>query len=345
MLFPQAEAYALPAIGSDHCPILLSITPPWPKSNKEFKFEAFWLEDPENGELVKKFWNNQRGSGKESAHTIKELAAALSKWSKGRFSNASKQIAFLRGKLTSITNSTERAGSTGASRLIVEQIEKLWRQEETYWRMRSQIDWLKWGDKTTKLFHASTIQRRQRNRISLLKIDDHNWCRNPGELKNHISEFYYSLYDSVDPRNFQTVINVCPSIVGSDMNLPFIAPVTLEEVKNAFFQMGTSKAPSPDVFHGHFYHHHWELLQQDLWTMVRNFFATGTLYPALTRTFISLILKVSNPESISQFRPISLCNFNYKIISKVMANRLKPWLPNIITPEQSAFIWGKTNSG
>lgn len=210
-----------------------------------------------------------------------------------------------------------------------------------YWSMRSRIDWLKWGDKNTKFFHASTIQRRQRNRISMLKTDDQNWCRNPRELKRHILEFYYSLYSSVGPRNFQSIIDICSSLVGEEMNLYLMGLVTLEEVKAAVFQMGASKAPGPDGFHRHFHHHHRELVQQDLWSMVRNFFVTGTFDPALNRTLISLIPKVSNPESISQYRPISLCNFNYKIISKIMANRLKPRLPEIITPEQCAFIGGR----
>lgn len=64
--------------------------------------------------------------------------------------------------------------------------------------------------------------------------------------------------------------------------------------------------------------------------MVHSFFEQGTFDPVLNRTHITFIPKVTNLEEITQFRPISLYNFNYKIIAKVLANRLKPWLSDLI---------------
>ncbi|CAL8992300.1 unnamed protein product, partial [Prunus brigantina] len=61
----------------------------------------------------------------------------------------------------------------------------------------------------------------------------------------------------------------------------------------------------------------------------------------LNLTHIALIPKIPNPESVSQFRPIGLCNFSYKILSKVMANRLQPHMANIISSSQNAFIPGR----
>ena len=72
--------------------------------------------------------------------------------------------------------------------------------------------------------------------------------------------------------------------------------------------------------------------------VVLDFLNDGVMLPDLNHINILLIPKMKNPEKMSKFRPISLCNVMYKVISKVLANRLKQVLPDIISPTQSAFI-------
>ena len=74
---------------------------------------------------------------------------------------------------------------------------------------------------------------------------------------------------------------------------------------------------------------------------VLSYLNSGSILKSINHTFIALIPKVNNPKRVSNFRPISLCNVIYKIISKVIVNRLKPMLNSIISETQSAFIADK----
>ena len=106
-------------------------------------------------------------------------------------------------------------------------------------------------------------------------------------------------------------------------------------------QMGGLKAPGPDGLTAGFFHDHWSSIGHEVCSIVSNFFTTGKLEKEVNSTYIALIPKIANPLKVSDFRPISLCNVFYKIISKTLSNRLKCILPNIISTNQSAFIPGR----
>lgn len=99
-------------------------------------------------------------------------------------------------------------------------------------------------------------------------------------------------------------------------------------------QLCTTKAPRPDDdSNGQFYQSYWKDIQWDVLKEMQRYFSSGQLNPELNRTHISLIPKIPHPEKMEHLHLISLCNFAYKIISKILANQLKPWLPELIAME------------
>jgi len=102
--------------------------------------------------------------------------------------------------------------------------------------------------------------------------------------------------------------------------------------------MNPYKAPGPDGFEASFYQQHWTILKEQLYAAIKDFFGSGKLLKEFNHAFIALIPKVDNPETTSQFRPISLCNTFYKFVAKILVNPLRLLLERIIHPTQSAFV-------
>jgi hypothetical protein len=116
------------------------------------------------------------------------------------------------------------------------------------------------------------------------------------------------------------------------------AGISEKEISDAMFQMRPLKAPGPDGFSAWFYQRHWDIVNKGIVAATQKFFYEGVLPDWVNDTAIVLILKGSNPEELKEFRPISLCNMIYKLISKCIVNRLRGLLDEIISPEQSAFV-------
>lgn len=119
----------------------------------------------------------------------------------------------------------------------------------------------------------------------------------------------------------------------------------LEEVKNAVFEIKSGAAPGPDGFPAIFFKEFWSTVGEDLWMFVAAAVRDGVFDPILSKTLLCLIPKINIPKEIGHFRPISLCNVAYKILTKVLVNRLRPYLSSYIGPFQSAFLPGRSTSG
>jgi hypothetical protein len=156
-----------------------------------------------------------------------------------------------------------------------------------------------------------------------------------------VLEYFTKLFTSEISAPEENVLDDVQRKVTAEMHIGLLAPFTEEEVKKALFNIGDLKAPGPDGLHAIFYKRYWSLIGEELTDEVLKAINSGVVPEGWNNTNIVLIPKVDNPENISQYRPISLCNVLYKVISKVLAARLKVILPEIISPTQSAFVPGR----
>ncbi|GJW41611.1 RNA-directed DNA polymerase, eukaryota, reverse transcriptase zinc-binding domain protein [Tanacetum coccineum] len=117
--------------------------------------------------------------------------------------------------------------------------------------------------------------------------------------------------------------------------------VTLEEIKEAIWDCGSSKAPGPDGFSFTFVKNYWDIIQKDMFDFINSFFVSSEVPHGASSSFFTLIPKVNNPTFIIDFYPISLIGAHYKIIAKILANRLAKVIDKIVRKEQSAFIAGR----
>ena len=98
----------------------------------------------------------------------------------------------------------------------------------------------------------------------------------------------------------------------------------MEEIRANLWALKSLKAPSPDGLHAGFYQHFWMEVKNSICEEIKEVFTHGVVPSYLNETLIALLPKCQNPESLDNYRPISLCNSIYKVVSKIIVARIRP---------------------
>jgi len=143
-------------------------------------------------------------------------------------------------------------------------------------------------------------------------------------------DLYHELFSSKESEKY-IMVDIILKIITEEDNRWLNREVSLEEVKEAVFSLGASKAPGPDGLNGMFYQKSWEIVKWDILGVVNEFFQSGQFPEPINETLIVVIPKIENLETVSQFRPISCTNFIYKIFAKTLVNWIKRVLSRLIS--------------
>ncbi|KAJ3699695.1 hypothetical protein LUZ61_003400 [Rhynchospora tenuis] len=114
-----------------------------------------------------------------------------------------------------------------------------------------------------------------------------------------------------------------------------------DEITSIMFSLNPDRTPGPDGVNVRFIQTNWILLKPLVLQMVNQFFSSGHMPSKLARSNVVLVPKKETPVLVTDYRPISVCNVGYKLISKLLSRRLKPIIPLLVSDTQAAFTLGR----
>ena len=158
------------------------------------------------------------------------------------------------------------------------------------------------------------------------------------EAERFFQDFLSHVPTEIQGISVEEMQKIIPFCCSEGERSQLIKPVTSEEIKEVMFKMPSNKSLGPDGFTSEFFKASWSIIGNDFIVAVQSFFMKGFLPKGLNTTILALIPKKEAAIEIRDYRPISCCNVLYKVISKIIANRLKGTLPQCISPNQSAFV-------
>ncbi|KAJ0495115.1 putative RNA-directed DNA polymerase [Helianthus annuus] len=336
---------ALPRFLSDHSPLVLAIDPidygPIP-----FRVFNSWIDKGSLADVVKSASDSFSFTGNPDLYLAKKLQhlkKAIKAWA---MVTKNKEEELKDSLISDLCNLDEVMESRDLEEddlwIYSECKSKLLELEEGKLKDLKQISRVKWssfGDENSAYFHGMIKNKEARSKLHGLVING-QWCNNPKLVKREAQKFFANRFKE----NWAHRPSLsCPNIkkLSDEEAFGLVEPFSATEIKGAVWDCGGDKAPGPDGFNFRFIKRFWDILGADFVAAANHFHEVGSISRGCSSSFISLIPKTNDPVSLNEFRPINLIGSFSKVISKILANRLKKVLNSVISDSQSAFLKGR----
>ena len=207
--------------------------------------------------------------------------------------------------------------------------------------VRSRARWTEFGEKSSKYFLNLEKRNFVNKSITELKISENKTTKDQKEILKLQMEFYKTLYSK---RTIEQVFDYEPDLSGlptvkADGKTLLNKELEKTEVDEALKSLKNNKSPGPDGFSAEFFKQFWGQLGDFCFLMIKESLDCCELPESLTRGIITCLPKQGKTrDELKNWRPISLLNTTYKLISATLTNRLKRVLPNLIHAEQKGFM-------
>ena len=309
---------------------------------RPFKFQSFWLSDPSLPNVVNQAWQHPR----KLIEAIGVFSRQASLWNKNHFRNIFHKKKRVLARLDGVQRALASQPSiflVALENQLIRELDVVLEQERDLWALKSRINWMILGDRNTSFYHVSALAHRKRNLITAIKNDAGEWLSEEIEVANHIREEFINIYTtSQEAATYDFNYNLqWQTKLSSEEKNSISRLVTEEEIRAALWSLKAFKAPGLDGLHAGFFQRFWLVVGRSISEEVIAVFREKKIPEYMNSTNIVLIPKTQGPESIGSYRPISLCNTVYKIVSKILVGRIRPLLDQLISPCQTAFVPGR----
>ncbi|XP_057443227.1 uncharacterized protein LOC130735144 [Lotus japonicus] len=340
-LFSHAKTFHIAHFASDHLPLLIDTCSRRKNrgaGGRILRFEECWLRDEECPEVLAELWNRGAVDPYDRANSC---LVGLKRWAKSRFGNVPLEIKATKDRIQELQEHVHEDGVIATLKSLEDRLDDLLESEEIWWAQRSRAMWPQQGDKNSKFFHLKASQRKERNWVDSIQDDIGVTHDKEEEIATIMSSFFQNLFTSCEPIGAAETCEVVHNRVSEAMYGLLDDDYTYEEVYEALKQMKPTAAPGPDGLPALFYQKFWPVIGEDIAQLVLEVLNGGMSPERFNHTYLCLIPEVKSPKHTKDFRPISLCNVIFKLITKTVANRVKVVLPSIVGPFQSAFVPGR----
>lgn len=275
------ESNILPSGGSDHWPITMTAAIQGTPRNKPFRFEKFWLTHLDFIQKIEQWWKEPLGTRGTKMYLLqaklKHIKAKIKVWNHEFFGNIFKEKKKLEEKMEHIHEGWIQGNiyqdTMDRKKKLMKDSQLRCQQEETLWKQKSQIQWLKEGEQNTKLFHRSTIDHRGANKILSRKDEQRANVQTHQEISNllitHFSRIAHE--PGIDREEaIEELASSIPKLISEEQNIALSREISSEEVEEAVKEMPNGIAPGPDGFTIEFYKTCWEIVKIEVWEAVED---------------------------------------------------------------------------
>ena len=328
----------LPRLVSDHFPILLDSdgvrTGPSP-----FRFELMWLKSERFKEILKGWWQNLQFHGSFSfilTTKLEALKGILKTWNREVFGKVetNKKDALRR---VTFWDDLEKERGLGLEeveeRAKAKDVLKSWAlSEEISWRQKSRETWLKKGDRNTGFFHRMANAHRRRNCFKSISINGRKLDKE-ADVKEGLVDAFQNLLSALGGWR-SILLEIALNEIGYEEATKLEEGFSEEEIWIAISGLNSDKASGLNDFPLAFWSFSWDFVKNEVLGFFKEFHKQSKFVKNLNATFLALIPKKQIVEDFKDLRPISLVGGLYKILTKVLANKIKRVMDKVISKSQ-----------